>query len=122
MRKNIKEKIIYFVIPLTVVVITGIYMGLFYVDMFRLGTHFAITKLEIEEGYITGSAKNVGSYNVNSVNIVATLKEKDGDYRTDIIPLDPRELEVGEEVSFRKEINNYSEINNSFIRAIIQTK
>ena len=122
MRKNIKERIIYFIIPITVVVITGIYIGIFYVDMFKLGTHFAISKLEVDEGYITGSAKNVGSYNVKSVNIIATLKEKDGGYRTIIIPLDPQNLEIGEETTFRKEIDNYSKIDNSFIRAIIQTR
>lgn len=76
--------------------------------MFNIPTHFTLTELEIEKGYITGSAKNFGSYNVGSVNIVVTLKEKDGGYRTINIPLDPQDLEVGEETTFRKEIDNYS--------------
>lgn len=59
---------------------------------------------------------------MKSVNIVATLKEKDGSFRTIIIPLDPQDLEIGEETTFRKEIDNYSKIDNSFIRAIIQTR
>jgi len=121
-RKNLKEKIIFFLIPLTVVIITGIYIGFFYVDMFKLGTHFAISKLEIKDGYVTGSAKNVGSYNVRSVNIVATLKEKDGGYRIMVIPLNPYNLEIGEETTFSEEIEDYSKIDNSFIRAIIQTR
>jgi hypothetical protein len=122
MRKNIKERIMYFIIPLTVVIITGIYMGFFYIDMFKLGTHFAVPELEIRQGYITGTVKNVGSYNVSSANIVATLKEKGGGYRTVIIPLDPQELEIGEETTFKKEIEDYSGIDNTFIRAVIQTR
>ena len=44
--------------------------------MFRLGTHFDISEIKIEDGYIVGKAKNVGSFNVETVRIVAYLKKR----------------------------------------------
>lgn len=122
MKKRTKEKLLYFIIPIAVVIITGLYMCLFYVDMFRLGTHFAIKDIKIENGSIIGSAKNVGSFDVKSVIILATLRENDGSLREVTIPLNPKDLEVGEEVEFKKEIPDYQRIDTGYIRAIIKTK
>jgi len=122
MKTRTREKLLYFFIPIAVVVLTGLYMGFFYIDMFRLGTHFAIKDIRIENGLIIGSAKNVGSYDVKSVTILTTLREDDGSLREIIIPLNPKDLEVGEEVGFEKEISDYQKIDKNYIRAIIKTK
>jgi len=90
--------------------------------MFRLGTHFDISEIKIEDGYIVGKAKNVGSFNVETVRIVAYLKEKDGSYREIIIPLDPLDLEVGDEVEFSKKLEDPENIDSNYIRVIIGTR
>jgi len=116
-----KEKIIYFVIPLAVVILTGLYVVFFYVDLFKLGTHFGIKELKFEESYITGKAENVGRYNVGEVYIRAFLKRKDDGLEEVIIPLGPEDLEVGEELEFSYKIENPQDYNVGFIRATINT-
>ena len=117
-----KEKIIYLVIPISVIIITGLFIAFFWTDMFRLGTHFDISEIKIEDGCIVGRAKNVGSFNVEMVRIVAYVKGKDGSYREIVIPLDPLDLEVGEEVKFSKRLEDPENIDSNYIRAIIGTR
>jgi len=117
-----KEKILYFIIPISVIIITGLFIAFFWTDMFRLGTHFDISEIRIEDGYIVGRARNVGSFNVETVRIVAYVKGKDGSYREIIIPLDPLDLEVGEEVEFSKRLEDPENIGSNYIRAIIGTR
>ncbi len=119
---KMKEKILYFIIPISVIIITGLFIAFFWTDMFRLGTHFGISEIKIEDGCIVGRAKNVGSFNVEMVRIVACVKGKDGSYREIIIPLDPLDLEVGEEVEFSKRLEDPENIDNNYIRAIIGTR
>jgi len=117
-----KEKLIYFVIPLAVVVLTGLYVLFFYVDFFKLGTHFGIKELEFKDSCITGRAENVCRYNVEEVYIRAFLKRKDDSLEEVIIPLDPEDLEVGEELEFSYKIDNPQDYDVGFIRAIINTR
>lgn len=119
---KLREKIIYFVIPLAVLVLTGLYFVFFYVDFFKLGTHFGLKDLEFEDSYITGMAENVGRYNVEEVYIRAFLKRKDNGLEEIIIPLDPEDLEVGEELEFSYKIKNSQDYYTDFIRATINTK
>jgi len=119
---KMKEKILYFIIPISVIIITGLFIAFFWTDMFRLGTHFDISEIKIEDGYIVGRAKNVGSFNVETVKIVAYLKGKDGSCREIIIPLDPLDLEVGEEVEFSKRLEDPENIDSNYLRAIIGTR
>ena len=90
--------------------------------MFRLGTHFDISEIKIGDGYIVGRAKNVDSFNVKTVRVVAYLKEKDGSYREIIIPLEPLELEVGEEIKFSKRLEDPENIDSNYIRVITGTR
>jgi hypothetical protein len=119
---KLKEKIIYFIIPLAVVVLTGLYFVFFHVDLFKLGTHFGIKELEFKDSYITGKAENVGRYNVEEVYIRAFLKRKDEGLEEVIIPLDPEDLEVGEELEFSYKIDDPECYEAGFIRATINTK
>ena len=119
---KLKEKIIYFVIPLAVVVLTGLYLIIFYVDFFKLGTHFDLRELEFEDSYITGKAENVGRNNVNEVYIRVFLKIKDNGLEEIVIPLDPEDLEAGEESEFSYKIDNPECYETGFIRATINTR
>jgi len=119
---KLKEKIIYFVIPLAVVVLTGLYLIIFYVDFLKLGTHFDLRELEFEDSYITGKAENVGRNNVNEVYIRAFLKIKDNGLEEIVIPLDPEDLEAGEESEFSYKIDNPECYEAGFIRATINTR
>ncbi len=87
-----------------------------------MGTHFDISEIKIEDGYIVGRAKNVGSFNIEAVKIVAYLKEKDESYREIIIPLDSLDLEVEDEVEFSKRLEDFENIDSSYIRVIIGTR
>lgn len=117
-----REKIIYLIIPLAVVVLTGLFIGLFYVDFFKLGNHFDVKELEFEDSYITGKAENVGRYNVKEVYIRAFLKRKDDSLEEVIIPLNPEDLEVGEELEFSHKIENPQDYYVDFIQATINTR
>jgi hypothetical protein len=119
---KLRGKIIYFIIPLTVVVLTGLYFVFFYVDFFKLGTHFGIQELEFKDSYITGKAENVGRHNVDEVYIRTFLKRKDNSLEEIIIPLDPEDLEVGEELEFSYKIDDPDCYEAGFIRATINTK
>ena len=119
---NLKEKLIYFVVPLAVVVLTCLYIGLFYVDFFKLGTHFGIKELEFEGSYITGKAENIGRHNVEEVYIRAFLKTRDGGLEEVIIPLNSEDLEVGEELEFSYKIEDSQDYDTGFIQATINTK
>jgi BioD-like phosphotransacetylase family protein len=117
-----REKIIYFIIPLTVVVLTGLYVIFFYIDLFKLGTHFGIKELEFKDNCITGRAENVGRYNVDEVYIRAFLKRKDDGLEEVIIPLNPEDLEVGEESEFSYKIDDPQDYYTDFFRATINTR
>ena len=119
---KLKEKIIYFVIPLAVVVLTSLYIIFFYVDFFKLGTHFGIKELKFKDSYITGRAENVGRYNVEEVYIRAFLKRKDNGLEEVIISLDPEDLEVGEELEFSYKVDDPECYEAGFIRATINTR
>ena len=119
---NIVNKILYFLIPILVIILTGICIAVFWTDMFRLGTHFDISEIKIEDGFIIGKAKNVGSYNVDMARIIATIKKKDNSYEQVIIPLNPLDLEVGEKTEFSVKLEDPENTGSSYIRAIIQTK
>lgn len=117
-----REKIIYFITPLTVVVLTGLYVIFFYIDLFKLGTHFGIKELEFKDNCITGRAENVGRYNVEEVYIRAFLKIKDNSLEEVIILLNPEDLEAGEESEFSYKIDNPECYEAGFIRATINTR
>lgn len=56
-----KEKLIYFFIPIAVMVITGLYIGLFYIDLFKLNSL-------VGSGNIITEERAVGNFNKVSVS------------------------------------------------------
>ena len=59
--RRLKERLIYIFIPIAVMMITGLFIGLFYIDLFKLDNY-------VGSGNVTTEERGVGNFNKISVS------------------------------------------------------
>lgn len=74
---KLKERLIYFFIPISVMVITGLFISLFYIDLFKLDSY-------VGSGNVITEERSVGNFNKISVSdgINLFIEQDDGEVLT----------------------------------------
>jgi hypothetical protein len=92
---------------------------IFYTELSRYGAHFGVDYIKIEGKTILGQISNLGNQNVEHIEIVAWVKDKNGKKFKVRIPIDAANVEVGESTSFIKKVD--IELNPTFIQWIVRS-